>query len=712
MPSVSRLIGDVWKSFDSEGGRRPACILSFSLPNDAFDVNLSPDKRQVMFTEESMILTLIKEALLSHWSEQSEGRFEANEVENRTNITAKGGSSAATSHRTKSEMSPEGEVLNKITPKSTRRRNGEIELPVADKLSSLATKDKTIITPTVTQTQVDDSAEKDTDKEAACENKSNIVQVRSTKVKEKDQRAWEQMKLSFNRIDRTQKQKEMAELLLTNKSTESETKIDAATLQSNEMCVDNPSSLNSNSTPDSIKKLPKNNTSSFLDQFAFEKTKTKAKKAEAIENIHGSSTSDLTTAETSDVERTSVRVQCKSHLKRKMEDPSAVSLGDFASGTTTDSDKEEDVENQPWDEKESLARRKARAEELAKKSGRMITSERILSSKRLQPMLGRAREKEKANRSVDNTCSQKCPKRDRSDTSVPDKNEREPTTIWDSFSGTQSAVAQSRQFHVQMRKRRKALRDNLDSDDIKAKEATFAVKLCHEDFLHMSIIGQFNLGFILARCRNQNLWILDQHACDEKYNFERLCKETAMHEQKLITPLQLELSPSEEHCIIEHMDVFERNGFRFHYNAEKESRRRLSLTALPHSGSGGDGTKAVQFGKEGMAILQVGSSNIILSTHRNYCSFVSIANAFKDVGALCAMLGADGTTSDGHVAGFGTGADGSGIYTSHAVRRFAGVDNTVIGSSIVRLPKAIAMFASRACRVSHFNSQICFLVCW
>ena len=125
------------------------------------------------------------------------------------------------------------------------------------------------------------------------------------------------------------------------------------------------------------------------------------------------------------------------------------------------------------------------------------------------------------------------------------------------------------------------------------------VVLSREEILHMDIIGQFNLGFILARCRNHNLWMLDQHACDEKYNFEKLCKETIILSQKLITPLQLELSPSEESCVLEHMELFERNGFTFEYHPENEPRQRLALTSLPHSGSGGDGTKAVQFGKEG-----------------------------------------------------------------------------------------------------------------
>jgi DNA mismatch repair protein PMS2 len=246
-----------------------------------------------------------------------------------------------------------------------------------------------------------------------------------------------------------------------------------------------------------------------------------------------------------------------------------------------------------------------------------------------------------------------------------------------------------------MRKTRKYILSSLtrDRDDSRYQHATGTiasdavssgkgdtVNLCKEDFLHMSIIGQFNLGFILARCRNHNLWILDQHACDEKYNFERLCKETVIHEQTLIAPLPLDLSPSEEHCVLEHMNEFERNGFRFSYDPEKEPRHRLSLMALPLSGSGGDGKKAVQFERE-------------------------------DVGALCAMLGADGTSSsDGFSAGFGNGKQGGRIAGVNAVRRYAGLaaggsyqgggqSEGIVGSTIVRLPKAIAMFASRACRV-------------
>lgn len=42
-----------------------------------------------------------------------------------------------------------------------------------------------------------------------------------------------------------------------------------------------------------------------------------------------------------------------------------------------------------------------------------------------------------------------------------------------------------------------------------------------QDFLQMQIIGQFNLGFIITKLRG-DLFIIDQHATDEKYRFEKL----------------------------------------------------------------------------------------------------------------------------------------------------------------------------------------------
>lgn len=54
------------------------------------------------------------------------------------------------------------------------------------------------------------------------------------------------------------------------------------------------------------------------------------------------------------------------------------------------------------------------------------------------------------------------------------------------------------------------------------------------DFEKMQVIGQFNLGFIIATLNEADLFIIDQHASDEKFNFETLQQTTQIKGQKLI----------------------------------------------------------------------------------------------------------------------------------------------------------------------------------
>ncbi len=99
-----------------------------------------------------------------------------------------------------------------------------------------------------------------------------------------------------------------------------------------------------------------------------------------------------------------------------------------------------------------------------------------------------------------------------------------------------------------------------DEDAVKATEALSRV-IDKADFASMVIVGQFNHGFIIARRRKQSgshddagsvtrtnrgvmddLFIVDQHAADEKYNFERLQETTRIESQRLfkyVYPLAL-----------------------------------------------------------------------------------------------------------------------------------------------------------------------------
>ncbi|ROT82921.1 hypothetical protein C7M84_023906 [Penaeus vannamei] len=74
--------------------------------------------------------------------------------------------------------------------------------------------------------------------------------------------------------------------------------------------------------------------------------------------------------------------------------------------------------------------------------------------------------------------------------------------------------------------------ENTSAEDELRKE------ISKDMFAKMEILGQFNLGFIIARF-GSDLFIIDQHATDEKYNFETLQATCTIQNQRLIAPQQL-----------------------------------------------------------------------------------------------------------------------------------------------------------------------------
>ncbi|XP_072044566.1 mismatch repair endonuclease PMS2-like [Amphiura filiformis] len=103
-----------------------------------------------------------------------------------------------------------------------------------------------------------------------------------------------------------------------------------------------------------------------------------------------------------------------------------------------------------------------------------------------------------------------------------------------------------------------------------------------DSFTKMDIIGQFNLGFIIAKLKS-DLFIIDQHATDEKYNFEDLQKNTVLQSQRLIQPMKLELTAVNEMILRDNLDIFRKNGFEFVFDDEAPPTERVKLTSLPVS---------------------------------------------------------------------------------------------------------------------------------
>ena len=78
--------------------------------------------------------------------------------------------------------------------------------------------------------------------------------------------------------------------------------------------------------------------------------------------------------------------------------------------------------------------------------------------------------------------------------------------------------------------------------------------IAKEDFPQMKILGQFNLGFIIAELRG-DLYILDQHACDEKYRFETLQQNLRLNSQPLVAPYRMHLEAADELVVAENLEV-------------------------------------------------------------------------------------------------------------------------------------------------------------
>ncbi|MQM12829.1 hypothetical protein Taro_045743, partial [Colocasia esculenta] len=131
-----------------------------------------------------------------------------------------------------------------------------------------------------------------------------------------------------------------------------------------------------------------------------------------------------------------------------------------------------------------------------------------------------------------------------------------------------------------------------------------------QDFGRMKVIGQFNLGFIIGKL-DQDLFIVDQHAADEKYNFERLARLTILNQQPLLRPLRLELSPEEEVVTSMHMEVIRKNGFSLIEDVHAPPGLHFLLKGVPYS-------KNITFGVEDVKELIS-----MLSDSQGECSIVS-----------------------------------------------------------------------------------------
>eukprot|EP00178_Gracilaria_changii_P014147 TRINITY_DN40150_c0_g1_i1.p1 TRINITY_DN40150_c0_g1~~TRINITY_DN40150_c0_g1_i1.p1 ORF type:complete len:883 (-),score=117.82 TRINITY_DN40150_c0_g1_i1:7216-9864(-) len=101
-------------------------------------------------------------------------------------------------------------------------------------------------------------------------------------------------------------------------------------------------------------------------------------------------------------------------------------------------------------------------------------------------------------------------------------------------------------------------------------------------FKDLKVVGQFNRAFIIARL-GSDMFIVDQHASDEKYNFEDLERSTIISKQKLVRPMRLDFSAEDELIVLQYLDAFKAGGFEIEHDGSRPPTQRLLLRTQPAS---------------------------------------------------------------------------------------------------------------------------------
>ncbi|KAI9007779.1 hypothetical protein DFJ74DRAFT_374504 [Hyaloraphidium curvatum] len=129
--------------------------------------------------------------------------------------------------------------------------------------------------------------------------------------------------------------------------------------------------------------------------------------------------------------------------------------------------------------------------------------------------------------------------------------------------------------------------------DSRASEEILTKHISKDDFSSMAVIGQFNLGFIIVKLLKTDpasgasfadLFIVDQHASDEKYNYEQLGAELAPNVQMMLVPQPLSLSSTEQLVVVQHLDLIQRNGFQISVDESADPSKRFQLRGVPSFG--------------------------------------------------------------------------------------------------------------------------------
>ncbi|GMR54537.1 hypothetical protein PMAYCL1PPCAC_24732, partial [Pristionchus mayeri] len=123
------------------------------------------------------------------------------------------------------------------------------------------------------------------------------------------------------------------------------------------------------------------------------------------------------------------------------------------------------------------------------------------------------------------------------------------------------------------------LEEGPSTENEAAAEKQLRRAISKSDFADMDVIGQFNSGFIITKL-NGHLFIVDQHASDEKANFEKFQKSAVVKNQETIRPQPLSVGAVAEAIVKDNIGVFNASGFHFSFLEDGSGAQLISLPVI------------------------------------------------------------------------------------------------------------------------------------
>ncbi|CDW74833.1 mismatch repair endonuclease pms2-like [Stylonychia lemnae] len=104
-----------------------------------------------------------------------------------------------------------------------------------------------------------------------------------------------------------------------------------------------------------------------------------------------------------------------------------------------------------------------------------------------------------------------------------------------------------------------------------------------KEFTKFRTIGQFNLGFLVCTLNGNDLFILDQHACDERLHLEKFTSALKIDSQPLMKPIIADIDAELFSLVEKYEKIFTAFGFKYEKLSWTSKTVQIRVISLPYS---------------------------------------------------------------------------------------------------------------------------------